>query len=223
MKRSMMRMCPELKIIIHLILCIWVPMKKREREMCYTWQMVVHTCWRSVLPDQYCILVRCGDFVSAKIICHIKSILRIWWKFPGNPVVRTLTFHLRGHRPNPGSGNPTSCDLPPAKKKKKLEVFWLYILIPLNFIIIVIQVVMQWGFHLVFCLYYDGENLRKHWRVLGITLASRGFYSLFTFSRHSPVLSAVPFLNSLFQGFSKWDPRSPEGCHAKYKTPRLWG
>ena len=119
MKRSMMRMCPELKIIIHLILCIWVPMKKREREMCYTWQMVVHTCWRSVLPDQYCILVRCGDFVSAKIICHIKSILRIWWKFPGNPVVRTLTFHLRGHRPNPGSGNPTSCDLPPAKKKKK--------------------------------------------------------------------------------------------------------
>lgn len=112
---------------------------------------------------------------------------------------------------------------PCKKKKKKLEVFWLYILIPLKFIIIVIQVVMQWGFHLVFSLYYDGENLRKHWRVLGITLASRGFYSLFTFSRHSPVLSVAPFLNSLFQGFSKWDPRSPEGCHAKYKTPRLWG
>ena len=77
------------------------------------------------------------------------------------------------------------------------------ILIPLNFIIIVVQVVMRWGFHLVFSLYYDGDNLRNHWRVLGITLASRGFYSLITFSRHSPVLSAVPFLNSLFQGFSK--------------------
>ena len=116
-----------------------------------------------------------------------------------------------------------TCSPPKKKKKKKLEVFWLYILIPLNFIIIVVQVVMQWGFHLVFSLYYDGDNLRNHWRVLGITLASRGFYSLITFSRHSPVLSAVPFLNSLFQGFSKWDPGSPEGCHAKYKTPRLWG
>ena len=53
-------------------------------------------------------------------------------------MVRTLTFHLRGHRPDPGSGNPTR--LVPRqkkKKKKKLEVFWLYILIPLNFIIIV--------------------------------------------------------------------------------------
>ena len=68
-------------------------------------------------------------------------------------------------------------------------------------------------FHLVFSLYYDGDNLRNHWRVLGITFAARGFYSLFAFSRQSTVLSAVLFLSSLFQGLSKWDPGSPEGCH----------
>ena len=183
MKRSMMRMCPELKIIIHLILCICVQWK---REMYYTWQMVVHTRWRTVLPEQYCILVRCGDFVAARIICHNKSILRIWWEFPGSPVVRTLTFHLRGQGFNPGSGNPTRlASLPP----KKIEIFFcLYLLIPLHFNMIVVQVIMQWDFHLVFSLYYDGDNLRNHWRVLGIIFASRGFYSLFTFSRHSSIL-----------------------------------
>lgn len=202
---------------------VYLSSSEREREMYYTWQMVIHTRWRTVLPEQYCILVRCGDFVSARIICHIKLILRIWWEFLGSPVVRTLTFHLRGHEFDLGLGNPTSHMTCIPTPQKNRDFFCLYLLIPFHFNMIVVQVIMQWDFHLVFSLYYDGDNLRNHWIVLGIIFDSRGFYSLFTFSRHSTILSEVPFSSSLFQGFSKWDPGSPEGCHAKYKTPQLWG
>ena len=41
--------------------------------------------------------------------------------FPGGPVVRTLPFHCRGRRFDPGSGNedPTCLTVWPKKKKKK--------------------------------------------------------------------------------------------------------
>ena len=43
--------------------------------------------------------------------------------FPGGPVIKTLSFHCRGHRFNPGRGTkiPTCCGV--GKKKKPSGLF----------------------------------------------------------------------------------------------------
>lgn len=142
MNGSMMRMCTELKMMIYPILCTWVPMKKRERGMCYTWPMIVHVCGQTLLLKQW-VLYSCWN---------IKLVLRILILF-----------------------------------------FCLYLLYNFKFQLIVVQVLMQWSFHLLFDLYlhYIGDNLSNHWRVAEIIFMLEGFCSLFTCRRWM-----VPFSGS---------------------------